>query len=261
MFYSKKTSCYEKKVVENISANSLKNSPRFQSVLKSGTCFILSFTQLIQRGRLADLKNTPSKSRDLYQNKNTKKNVQKIKKNKETFQNHSLCPRTTPTLSREPFHSILLCFMTFVHQLQLLSPFAAWGAAVLLELRPGKVTRVMARSWHGWRRSLPEKNINSSPLKIMGAPWEPRRFQVRFWFGQTDVRCIGSFFVVSLLVGFLLTSWLWSPDLSWVNGYVPSKWGGFSSPAPSIPRDPTPQACNPSRCPTPSRYGESLGGP
>ena len=67
----------------------------------------------------------------------------------------------------------------------------------------------------------------------MGAPWEPRRFRTwnlrHFWFGQTDVRCIGSFFVVSLLVGFLLTSWLWSPDLSWVNGYVPSKWGGFSS--------------------------------
>ena len=141
----------KKKVVENISANSLKNSPRFQSVQSQGLFFILSFTQLIQRGRLADLKNTPSKSRDLWapplttkqKHKTCTKNKmsKKSKKQKKTFQNTApKPPKKLQPFQENPKNPILLCFMTFVHQLQLLRPpFAAWVSAVLLELRPGKV--------------------------------------------------------------------------------------------------------------------------
>lgn len=81
------------------------------------------------------------------QNLHKKQNVQKIKKTQKNVSKHGLCPlKISNPFKENPKNPILLCFMTFVHQLQLLRPpFAAWVSAVLLELRPGKVTRVMAR--------------------------------------------------------------------------------------------------------------------
>lgn len=122
-------------------------NPKISIGAKSRTLFILSFTQLIQRGRLADLKkhsfqiegfmgasiNNQTKTQKLH-----KKNGPKIKKKTRFKTTAFLPPNNSNPFKRTLTLSILLCFMTFVHQLQLLSPFAAWEA-VLLALRPGKV--------------------------------------------------------------------------------------------------------------------------
>lgn len=90
------------------------------------------------------------------QNCTKNQNVQKSTKN--TFQNHSLCPKKTPTLSRrtlKPSFCALwpLCIsFSFSLPSPLGKRFSWFFSNFGLE-----ATRVMARPWHGWRRSLPEK--------------------------------------------------------------------------------------------------------
>lgn len=86
--------------------------PKISISAKSGTFFILSFTQLIQRGRLADLKNTPSKSRDLWapplttkqKHKTCTKNKMSKKSKKQKKQPPS--PLKTPTFHPSVFYDL-----------------------------------------------------------------------------------------------------------------------------------------------------------
>lgn len=112
--------------------------------------------------------------------------------------------------------------MTFVHQLQLLSPFAAWEA-VLLALRPGKVQAWWP--WHGWRPSLPEKkNMNmTSPLKIirpLGNLGDSELgISVIFGLGKLTLSCIGS-------CSFSITGGGFSPNKL---GVIPGSFLGYGT--------------------------------
>lgn len=142
--------------------------PKISISAKSGTFFILSFTQLIQRGRLADLKNTPSKSRDLWAppltTKQKHKTCTKNKMSKKSKKQKKTAPKP-PKNSNLPSFCVLwpLCisfsFCDPPSPLGFLRFFSNFGLEKFRPLWPGHDMVEGVASL--------KKTLNSSPLKII----------------------------------------------------------------------------------------------
>lgn len=269
MFYSKKTSVYEKKSRRTYFREFVEKFPKISIGAQSGTFFILSFTQLIQRAHVSCWSKIHSFQIEGFMGASitdqtktpncTKKKCPKLSK-ESRFKTEPLPPKNSNPFKRTQKPSFCVLWpLCISFSFYLPSPlgkrfswfFSNFGLEKLPELWPGHDMV--------WRRSLPEKNINSSPLKIirpLGNLGDSELgISVIFGLGKLTLVALGVVVLVSLVVGFLLTK------LGVIPGFFLGYVGGIFQPGTIDPKGPDPPSLQSFKVSHPFLLWGVIGGP